>query len=484
MSLAREGVRHAIIAQREVSRAIARQHVEELGSCFYDPAARHVVASVDTLDRRFDQYVDWGRSVSLWITDEAHHVLRENKWGRALELFPQARGLGVTATAVRADGKGLGRHADGVFDKIVDGPSMRNLISQGYLCSFKIFVPPPSVDMSGVAIGATGDYVHKQMVAAVRKSRLVGDVVEHYLKRAPGKIGLTFVPDVATAHETAQAFIRAGVPAAAISAKTPGPERRHCMRQLRAGKLLNIVNVDLFGEGVDVPEIEVVSMARPTMSYPLYVQQFGRMGRVLTGKSFGILLDHVDNVRRHYGPPDKGQHWSLDRRPSRRSGSRDPDLIPQKICSDCTQPYEAYMDVCPHCAAPYEPARRDGPEHVDGDLIELDRATLDAMQHAIAQVDRTPDAIYQGLMHSGATHAAAGGAAKNQRARINAQNSLRRLVSLYGGLNRSRGRSDREGHKRFYFRYGIDVMSAQALGRPDAENLACRLISDLGNGRV
>jgi len=125
LALAREGVRHRVIGPREVVQFCARYHVEETGRSYYDASSAVAVASVDTLVAREADLRAWASSVRLWVQDEAHHVLTGNKWGLAAAMFPQARGLGVTATPGRADGRGLGRHADGVFDALVSGPGMR-----------------------------------------------------------------------------------------------------------------------------------------------------------------------------------------------------------------------------------------------------------------------------------------------------------------------------------------------------------------------
>ena len=186
-ALAREGIRHRIIAPQSVIRDIVQAHTRELGQSWYDPSSQAAVAGVDTLLRRADTLVDWMRSVTLWVTDEAHHLLADNKWGRAAELFPNAKGLGVTATPLRADGAGLGRHADGVFDHMVEGPSMRWLIDNKYLTDYRIFAPPSDFEIDDSAIGSTGDYSAPKMRAAARKSHIIGDVVTHYQRIAPGK---------------------------------------------------------------------------------------------------------------------------------------------------------------------------------------------------------------------------------------------------------------------------------------------------------
>ena len=231
----------------------------------------------------------------------------------AAALFPNSRGLLVTANTERADGKGLGRHADGLADTLVEGPGMRDLINQGYLSDYRIFAPPSDLNLDGVEIGSTGDFKQNQLKLRIKKSHVVGDVVEHYKRLANGKQGITFATDVETATEIAAQFNAAGVPAEAVSAKTPDRLRVEISRRFERGEIKQLVNVDLFGEGYDVPAVEVVSMARPTESFNLFCQQFGRSLRILEGKTGAIIIDHVGNVMRH-GLPDAYQAWTLDRR--------------------------------------------------------------------------------------------------------------------------------------------------------------------------
>lgn len=401
LALARNGVRHRIIGQDAVIRMIVRLHMEEVGANYVVPNAKCAVASVNTLTgKKFSESLKpWLPTVKLWVQDEAHHVLRDNQWGRAAAMFPNARGLGVTATPLRADGNGLGRHADGLFDTMVIGPSMRDLITMGFLTEYRIFAPPSTFQRDQVAVSqTTGDFNLDQMRKAVASSSLVvhdekqivGDIVQHYQRIAPGKLGVTFVPDIVTAETVAEQFNAAGVPAMAVSSKTPDDERCKILRRFKSRELLQLVNCDLFGEGFDLPAIEVVSMGRPTESYGLYVQQFGRALRLLDGKDRAIIIDHVGNVMRH-GLPDAPREWSLDRRERRSSGKSDAQTIRACLNPECGAVYERFRDACPYCGTPVPPpAERSRPEFVDGDLFELDPAMLEQMRGAVARVDMTP----------------------------------------------------------------------------------------------
>lgn len=468
LALARDGVRHRIIGPKKVVKLAVKIHMEELGRSFYDPSSRCAVAGVDTLVLRGEDLKGWLGSVTLWVMDEAHHVLRDNKWGKAVAMFPNAKGLGVTATPIRADGKGLGRHADGVFDTMVIGPSMRDLINMGFLTDYRVFVPPLDLDLSQVPTSVvTGDWNPNKLKTAVRKSPIVGDVVKHYLRIAKGKRGITFATDVETATDIAKQFNLAGVPAAVVSSLTSDTERVAAVRRFKNGKLLQLVNVDIFGEGFDLPAIEVVSMARPTQSYSLFAQQFGRALRIMDGKLVAIIIDHVGNCLRH-GLPDAHREWTLDRRDRRSKGQPD-DVIPTRGCTNCASLYERIYKACPYCGHVEVPASRSGPEFVDGDLTELDAATLAAMRGEIAKVDG-PFIASRGEPVLGQMRRV-----KLHVKRQEAQAALRASIEWWAGYQRADDREDHESYKRFYWMFGIDVLSAQALGTKDALILAERI---------
>lgn len=502
VALAREGIPHRVIGPDSLRRNCVTLQMEELGRSYYNAGARVGVCSVDTLRGRKDSKDPWFLQVGLWDMDEAHHVLTANKWGEAAAMFPNACGLGVTATPARADGQGLGRHADGLFEALVEGPTLRDLIDTGYLTDYRIFAPPSDVDYSEVTVTASGDYSPAKLRAAVHASdKIVGDVVTHYLKLARGKLGITFAVDVEGAQEIAAAFNAAGVPAEVVTAKTPDILRAQILRRFKARQILQLVNVDLFGEGFDLPAVEVVSMVRKTESWPLYVQQFGRALRLMisselsaiwgtladeerraqiaaSGKPVALIIDHVGNVIRH-GLPDAPRFETLDRRERRKSGHD--DAMPVRVCANpnpCASVYPRFLKACPFCGFVPEPAARTAPEFVDGDLYELDAATLAAMRGQVAQIDGAPripghlDAI------------AARGLHNRHYDRQVAQHALRECIALWAGWQAHLGRSDAEAMRVFFLTYGIDVLGAQALGRPDAEALTARIQMQLDRNGV
>lgn len=473
LALARNGVVHRVIGPPNLIKLVIETQVMELGTSMYNANAMCAVAGVDTLIKRTTELSRWCQQVGLWVIDEAHHVLEANKWGKAVAMFPNAKGLGVTATPCRADGKGLGSGVDGVFDDMVVGVNMRKLIEMGYLTDYRIFAPPSDIDLSDVNITKTGDYEGKKLKRAVRSSHIVGDVVKHYLQFASGKQGVTFATDVETAGDIAQQFRDAGISAESVSANTDDRVRNDIIMRFRRGEIKQLVNVDLFGEGFDLPAIEVVSFARPTQSFGLYCQQFGRALRTMEGKTHAIIIDHVGNVVRH-GLPDKERDWSLSGREKRPKAVDEDDDIPLRFCPECTQPYERIKPVCPYCGHKPVPAGRNSPEFVDGDLHELDPETLAEMRGAVDQIDGWQYKA-RNMEKAGMPTAAVNGFIKNAKAREEMQHALRESMAWWAARQREAGRTDAESYRLFYHTFGMDMLTAQALGRPEALSLANKI---------
>ena len=384
-------------------------------------------------------------------------------------MFPNAYGLGVTATPLRADGMGLGRHHDGVMDAIITGPSMRELIEIGALCDYEIACPESDLVVDDDDFGTTGDLSPKKGRLASQKSHIVGDVVQEYLRRSPGKRAICFATDVETAGEMAQRFNDAGVLAASVSAKTPSEMRSEYIRRFRDGRLTMLVNVDLFSEGFDVPAVETVIMARPTASLGVYMQQFGRALRPLDGKTHGLVIDHVSNWKRH-GLPDRPRYWSLDRRDKRAKREADPDDIPLTACRSCSRPYERIYPACPYCG--HQPVPAGGGrtiEQVDGDLMLLDRDKLAELR---AAMEIEAPAALEARVAAVAGPIAAKGAVNRLFERHAAQERLRETIEQWAGVRRHMGEEDSVIQRRFYHALGVDVLTAMSGRRGEMESLA------------
>jgi DNA repair protein RadD len=496
MTLAKYGVVHRIIGPDALIKRIIRLQIRVYGRDYYDPSSKCAVAGVDTIIARAESLAAWLNQVTFWVGDEGHHFSgvkgtvwsTGNKWCRAAALMPNACGLLVTATPERADGRGLGVGQDGIVDIMVEGPDERELIDAGYLCNYRVFCPSSTLDVHDITIGHDGDVNRKQLALRTKNSTVIGDIVEYYTKYASGKKWATFMPDVETATLIAKRFNEAGVPAEVITSQTPDDVRFEILLKLDRKEILQIVNVDILGEGFDCPSLEGISMGRYTESYPLFHQQAMRSCRIDPDNpdKLAIIFDHVGNFHRH-GVPDRRHSWTLNRRERGARGQRDPDVPLTRTCLNpdvgggvpCMQPYPRYLDACPYCGHIPIPASRSSVEFVDGCLYELDPQVLAAMRGAVQAVDRHPDEVLRAMQRAGAPPPAAYGAAKQHEARQRAQTVLREAMALWGGYQQAMGRSLSEAQRRWWHRYGVDVLSAQALGRPEAEALTARVTADI-----
>lgn len=461
-SLAEMGVWHRIIGPKKIRQFCISEQVKKIGRSFIHDNAIVAVAGIDTLIRRGDELKQWLNSVRIWVIDEAHHVLRDNKWGKGVAMFPNAFGLGVTATPVRADKKSLGRKRSGVFDKLVEGPAMRWLIEQGYLCKYRVAGIKPSYIMDDSEIAENGDYSFEKLRKKAHASRIVGDIVDSYLDIAPGKLGLTFTVDVELAKDTAAAYRQKGVPAEALSGDTPDHIRVFHMERFRRGELKQLTNVDLFGEGLDVPGVEVVSDGRRTQSFGRYCQVFGRMLRPAEGKTHGIYIDHVGNAIQHK-MPDRPRIWSLDDEEKGKKSKSPDDAIPLRSCVACLWPYEAIYKCCPYCGHKPEPLSRSAPEHVDGDVTEYSEEFLQLLRGEISKANTlwsgTVNNVQQASMR------------KNMEIAHEVSEELKTCIAYWAGIERDAGLTDSQAYRKFYFIHGIDVMKAQMLDTADKRKI-------------
>lgn len=471
-ALASIGIVHRIVAATPVVKFCIQQHHERFGRNFHHANSPVAVAGVKTILKRARELEQWCRQVRLWVQDEAHHVLPENSWGKAAALFPSALGLGVTASPIRCDRRPLGRSIGGMFDRMVIGPTMRQLIREGFLADYRIFAPPESINLANVRISeATGDFNQHSLREEAHKSTITGDIVDHYMRLAPGKRGITFAVDVEQATEIAARFNAAGVAAEAVSGETPDHIRQHAINRFRSGHLVQLVNVDLFGEGFDVPAVEVVSMGRPTESFGLYIQQFGRALRPLEGKTHGILLDHVGNVKRH-GLPDAVRNWNIDidERGARKARARD-DVIPVTTCVSCYGAFEAVTKTCPHCGFVQVPMARNEPRFVDGDLMEFSPELLARLRGEIERVEEGGPAIPYD-----ATEPIRKRLTALWRDRQETLQQLRASIDAWGGVQvHGLGREISEAYRVFFHTFGVDVMTAQTLTTAEMRALDARI---------
>lgn len=316
------------------------------------------VASVQTLARRLDRH-HW--QPDLIVIDEAHHAIA-GTWANVISLWPDSLLLGVTATPVRQDGRGLGA----MFDRLILGPSTADLMAAGYLTPVKIYAPPQVADLTGIRT-RTGDYANDQAAAAMTRPTVTGDAITHYQRIAAGQPAIAFCCNVNHATTVCDAFNAAGISAATLLGNTT--DRDALVARFAAGALQVLVTVDVVSEGFDCPGAAVAILLRPTQSEGLYLQQVGRVLRPSPGKAAAIILDHVGNVHRH-GFPDDHRDWSLDDRLRTSKGGQPAPCI--RTCEACFAAF-APQPICPCCGAELASTLKKL-RQVEGELIELERS--------------------------------------------------------------------------------------------------------------
>jgi len=314
------------------------------------------VASVQTLVRRLMSLP----VPNLIVCDEAHHVASGNTWGKVFSTWPAAKRLGVTATPVRQDGKGLGEH----FDTMILGPTTAELIEQGYLCRPRIFAPP-TIDTSGLRI-KMGDFVTADAEARADKPSITGDAIGHYTKHAHGKPAIVFATSVAHAEHIAAQFRESGYKAVSLNGGSGREVRRMVIEDFRRGAIQVLASCDLFGEGLDVPNIHAAIMLRPTSSLGLFLQQIGRALRTAPGKSEALIFDHAGNCLRH-GLPTGPRDWHLT---YDEAHEKKKPALAVRVCTACFAANAARSQTCTNCGHEFDVKSRQVSQ-VEGELIEL-----------------------------------------------------------------------------------------------------------------
>lgn len=463
---------------------ITKQQIEKLGHTTYSPSAKNIVVSAQTLHGWNNER--WFSDVRNFFSDEGHHGLRESVWGRNRAKFSHSKALWPTATPIRADGAGLGREYDGFIDELLIGPSMRTLIGEQHLADYDIVMDETDIDLSRVAISAaTGEYVDNQLVKELKASRIVGDTVDSYKQYAMGRLTVVFTADVDLAEAQALKFRESGIPAEAISSRNTDPERAAILRRFERRETRVLVNNDLFGEGFDCPEIECVIFDRPTESYGLFVQQWGRALRYVAGKR-ALIIDKVGNTRkflaRGYPLPDNHHAWTLERR-DRKSGGSAAVADGNTMCTNvpaCGFPYPVGLAACPYCGCAPIKQERSGPERVDGDLRLLSPAELEELRRALVAVSQDPAAVRDKMLAAGAPTVVALGAAKQIRVRQEARERLERSINVWAGIHRDLGVAESDAYRIFYTAYGVDTLSALTGTTSDMRQLADKLYGVTG----
>lgn len=246
----------------------------------------------------------------LIVVDEAHHTLAVT-YRMLWDRWPKAKFLGLTATPCRLNGAPF----TDLFDTLLQSGDIRQFIDKGILADFDyVSARPEGEEAKKVAAlnkrGADGDYQIKEMAAVMDVPESIAHLYESYKAFANGRKGIVYAIDRQHAAHIAEYYAAQGVSCCAIDAKTPVRERTQKVQEYREGKVDVIVNVDIFSEGFDCPEVEFIQLARPTLSLAKYLQQVGRGMRVTKGKEGVVIIDQV-GMYQIFGLPTDDRDWSL-----------------------------------------------------------------------------------------------------------------------------------------------------------------------------
>lgn len=341
------------------------------------PHQRIQVASIDTLLIRIKKRA---MKVRLLIFDEAHHVVADNKWGRTFDQLGKPPTLGVTATPVRGDKKGLGDHAGGIFKSMVLGPSIAELIDRKMLLNPIVYTSLEQPDLSGLKTNVEGDFNLKDLAARVDKPKITGSALEQYQKLCPGVRTIVFCSSIEHCRNVVSEFNAAGFRFAILVGEPAmsDAERTAVNKALRNGQLDGACTVDLVSEGYDLPDLSCCIMLRPTQSESLFIQQVGRVMRPSEGKTECWLLDHVGNVgivvdgmfKPKHGLPNQLREWSLDGKAKKKGQKKEAEKPIDVIqCPKCWLVHTP-EPICPQCGHVYEVKARKL-EEVEGELIQV-----------------------------------------------------------------------------------------------------------------
>lgn len=327
------------------------------------------VASVQTLVKRELQ-----KPPSLIIIDEAHRA-RAKTYGKILDRFPDAVIVGLTATPIRTDGRGLGE----LFNDMVEAETPAGLIRRGFLVPYDGFAyESASLNKELERVQKRGaDYDAGELGAVMGAGKLVGNVVEQWCEHAENRRTVVFAVNIEHSLRLVERFRAAGVLAEHVDGETPVRERAAILKRLRLGDTRVVCNVGIITEGFDLPALEVCVLARPTLSLAIFLQQVGRVLRTCCRscgngtdwqlercqkcgsadvKRVARIHDHARCFMTH-GAPDADRGWALNYDVERRKRLR---AMPLRTCDYCLRVFDpSITSACPSCGRANESARRE-----------------------------------------------------------------------------------------------------------------------------
>ena len=339
---------------------------------------------VQTLTRRVDKLP----IPDVILVDEAHHALAKS-YQRILNKFPKAIVLLFTATPHRTGRVQLDR----IADDIIVGQSIHELTEKGFLAPFRYFQPPGDFDSKLLKRGSTGDFTNDSMQQAM-STKIFGHIVKQYKRIAPGMQAVVYTYSIDSAIKIAAEFNSEGISAVEVDGTTSKEKRAVAVRKFREQEIKILVNVNLFTEGVDLPNVDCVIMARPTASLALYLQFSMRCLNPRPGKT-AIIIDHANNFK-SFGYPDDDRDWKQAIKSGKQKSKtllKDPGLsiITCDYCFAVVKASEVKDGKCPICGKPIKV--HEAKPISDVDLVEATKARKQLVKKILH------DNVYQNVIN-------------------------------------------------------------------------------------
>lgn len=282
---------------------------------------------------------------NLIIVDECQHS-SSSTYRKIINQYPNAYILGLSATPTRLTGKPLGD----IYETIISEVTAKQLIEMKYLADYSYYAPELNIDFNNIKIKA-GDYDTEDVNRAMSKAKIYGDIIKTYKKLANNKKTILYCASIEYSKKMEKLFSENGYKIKHFDGTTPEKERQQIVEDFRNNKIQMLTNVDLIGEGFDVPDCECVLLLRPTQSLNLFIQSSTRCLRK-NGDKKAIIIDYVNNIQKH-GLPTMDRQWSLDKKVKEYDNENDDGTLRIRVCKECFSTFEG-GDVCPYCGAEYE----------------------------------------------------------------------------------------------------------------------------------
>lgn len=339
---------------------------------------------VQTLTRRVDKLP----TPDVILVDEAHHALAKS-YQNILNKFPKAIVLLFTATPHRTGRVQL----DQIADDIIVGQSIHELTEKGFLAPFRYFQPPNDFDSKLLKRGSTGDFTNDSMQQAM-STKIFGHIVKQYKRIANGMQAVVYTYSIDSAIKIANEFNSEGISAVEVDGTTPKEKRNLAVRKFRDQEIKILVNVNLFTEGVDLPNVDCVIMARPTASLALYLQFSMRCLNPREGKT-AIIIDHANNFKA-FGYPDDDRDWKQAIKSGKQKNKtllQDPgmSIVTCDYCFAVVKASEVKDGKCPICGKPIKV--HEAKPISDVDLVEATKARRQLVKKILH------DNVYQNVIN-------------------------------------------------------------------------------------